>query len=268
MFDKFIHKYLRVPYRLNIQYRRRVKRSRATVLFLHGIGSSGAEWKEVIKELPADVSILTIDMLGFGRSPKPEWARYSADEQAKAVVATLIRSGVAARLIVVGHSLGALVAVEVARRYPLLVGSLILCSPPFYNPEEKRLLRADQLLKRLYSQVESNQSQFIKLASFAIKHRLVNPAFNVTEETMSSYIQTLKGSIISQTAFRDIQRLRRPITIIYGSLDPFVVSANLKKIAAINPSIKLIKVLAGHEIIGRFTPAIARVIVEQIKRRT
>ena len=136
MIKRLFHQYLGVPYRLNIRELRKVKKPRATLLFIHGIGSSGAEWQEVIKHIPQDVSIVTIDLLGFGESPRPEWARYDASEQAKAVIATLLRNRVATRMVVVGHSLGALVAVEVARKYPLLVKSLVLCSPPFYAADE------------------------------------------------------------------------------------------------------------------------------------
>lgn len=264
----FLHRYLNVPYKLHVQDLRRVKKSRATVVFLHGIGSSGAEWQDVVRRLPEDISILTVDMLGFGQSPKPEWARYNASEQARSVVATLLRQRITGRVIVVGHSLGALVAVEVAKRYPILVSSLVLCSPPFYNPDnDGRLPNADRVLQTLFEQVEKNQQYFLKFATVAIKYKLVNPAFSVTEENLPSYIQTLKAAIISQSAFEDIQKLSCPITIIYGSLDPLVIDRNLKQIARANPHVTLARILVGHEIIGRFVPAVVRQITAHIEQK-
>lgn len=263
--DTLLHRRFGIPYKLHIRTKRQSGFDRETILFLHGIGSSGDEWREVVKTLPDDVAIITIDLLGFGQSPRPEWARYDAREQARAVIATLLRRGVRRRLTIVGHSMGALVAVEVAKRYPLLVKSLVLCSPPFYNPDrDGRLPNADRVLQRLYAQVERRQAPFLKIAQFAIKHKLVNPAFSVTEETLPTYIQTLKGTIISQSAYDDVKTLRCPITIVYGSLDPFVIDKNLKSIAKANPRVTLAKILVGHEIIGRFVPAVSKVIHKHI----
>lgn len=267
----FLHRYLNLPYRLHVQDLRRVKKSRATIIFLHGIGSSGAEWHDVVRQLPDDISILTIDMLGFGQSPKPDWARYNASEQARSVVATLLRQRITGKVIIVGHSLGALVAVEVAKRYPILVSSLVLCSPPFYNPDlNGKLPNADRVLRTLFEQVEKNQQYFLKFATVAIKYKLVNPAFSVTQDNLPSYIQTLKAAIISQSAFDDVQKLTCPTTIIYGSLDPLVIDRNLKQIAKANPHVILARILVGHEIIGRFVPAVVKQInnhVEQKEKR-
>lgn len=267
MIRRLFHQYLGVPYKLHIHDIRKVKNPRATLLFIHGIGSSGAEWRDVISRLPSDVSIITIDLLGFGQSPRPEWAKYSADEQAKAVIATLLRRGIATKLVVVGHSLGALVAVEVAKRYPVLVRSLVLCSPPFYAPDNgpNKIPSPDSLLKLLYSKVEHNQAYFLKLANLAVRYKLVNPAFTLDEATFSSYVQTLKATIMSQSAYQDAMTLRRPVTIVYGSFDPFVIDKNLKQIAKANSNVTLKKILVGHEIIGRFVPAVVGVITKQIE---
>ena len=266
--DRLIHKYFKLPYRLHIQRVHRVKRPRATIVFLHGIGSSGAEWHDVVDALPKDISIITIDLLGFGKSPRPEWARYDAREQARSVIATLVRFGIRGRVMVVGHSLGALVAVEVAKRYPVLVSSLILCSPPFYNPDsDGRLPNPDRILQTLFGQVERNQSYFLKLATLAIKYKLVNPAFSVTEETLPSYVQTLKAAIISQSAYDDVQDLNCPITIIYGALDPLVIDKNVKAVAKENPKVTLARIIVGHEIIGRFVPTVVEQIMQHIEQK-
>lgn len=266
--NTFLHRYMRIPYQLHIQYLHRAKKPRATIVFLHGIGSNGAEWEQVVQQLPNNLTIMTIDMLGFGQSPKPEWARYNATEQSRSVITTLLRQRITGRVILVGHSLGALVSVEVAKRYPLLVSSLVLCSPPFYNPDKDgKMPNPDRMLQTLFTQVERNQDYFLKFATIAIKHKLVNPAFSVTEETLPSYIQTLKAAIISQSAFEDIKTLKCPITIIYGSLDPLVIDKNLKEIAKVNPRVSLARILVGHEIIGRFVPAVVKQINTHIEQK-
>jgi pimeloyl-ACP methyl ester carboxylesterase len=95
MLDRFIHKILRIPYTLAVYEKRRVKKPKATLVFLHGVGASGAAWDEVVKGLKDEhVDMFVVDLLGFGKSPKPEWAQYKASMQSAALAKTLLTRGV------------------------------------------------------------------------------------------------------------------------------------------------------------------------------
>lgn len=266
MFDSIIHRWLKVPYALNVRHNQRPKKPRATVLFIHGIGNSGEAWKQVTRRLPDDVRIITIDLLGFGDSPRPSWAMYNAKTQASSVLATLFKLRLRGQVIIVGHSLGALVAVEMARRYPLLVRSLILCSPPFYQVDDVKTLlpRTDKVLRKLYESVRENPEQFLKLSAFAMRYKLINDSFNVTAENVDSYMAALEAMIINQTSLRDVQRLRMPIAIIRGTLDPFVIAKNLKQIARSKSNVQLKTVAAGHEVKGLFVSAVVNTVNEAL----
>ena len=114
MLDKFFHKTLRIPYSLNIRHRRIVKHAAATYIFIHGIGDNGDMWQNILAKLPKNTNYLAIDLLGFGDSPMPLWATYDAKAQARSLLATYLKLRIASRVVVVGHSLGSLVAVEFA----------------------------------------------------------------------------------------------------------------------------------------------------------
>ncbi|MDB5165600.1 MAG: hypothetical protein JWM00_490 [Candidatus Saccharibacteria bacterium] len=264
MLDTFIHKWLKVPYTLNVRHNQRPKKPRATVLFIHGIGNSGDAWSEVIAHLPSDIRVITIDLLGFGDSPHPSWALYNAKTQANSVLATLFKLRLTGPIVVVGHSLGALVAVEMAKRYPLLVKSLILCSPPFYQIDDVKTLlpRSDKVLRRLYASIRAYPEQFMRLAAFAARYNLINKSFNLTEENVDSFMAALEAMIINQTSLHDVQKLRMPVKIIKGTLDPFVVGKNLRLIAKNRPNIQLRTIVAAHEVTGLFVPAVVRSIKE------
>ena len=257
---------MRLPYALHVRHNQRPSKPRGTVLFIHGIGNTGDAWSEVTKQLPADIRVITIDLLGFGDSPSPAWAIYNAKTQARSVLATLLKLRLTGPIVVVGHSLGALVAVEMARRYPLLVRSLILCSPPFYQTDEVKTLlpNTDKLLRRLYASVRNHPDQFIKLSTFAMKYNLINKSFSVTLDNIDVYMAALEAMIINQTSFNDAQKLRVPIKIIKGTLDPFVVGKNLRLVAKNNDNIELKTILAGHEIRGLFVPAVVKAIREYL----
>lgn len=261
-----MHRWLRLPYTLYIHDDvRKVKKPRAIVLFIHGIGNTGASWDAVISALPSDLRLVSIDLLGFGRSKSPAWAVYDAKTQARSVLATYLKLRLSGQVIIVGHSLGALVAVEIAKRYPLLVKSIILCSPPFYreDPVKRRLFPgSDRMLKRLYARMVTHPEELLTISRALKRLGLVNKSFNLTRDNSASYISALEASIINQTAFDDAVRLKVPMHILYGRLDPAVIYRNLKGVVDRNPDAKLTTLLAGHEVIGLFIPAVIKAINE------
>lgn len=271
MWDSFAHRWLRLPYTLYIHDDvRKVKKPRATVLFIHGIGNTGASWDDVIRALPSDLRLVSIDLLGFGNSKSPTWAVYDAKTQARSVLATYLKLRLSGQVIIVGHSLGALVAVEIAKRYPLLVKSIILCSPPFYreDPVKRRLFPgSDRMLKRLYARMVTHPEELLVISRALKRLGLVNKSFNLTRDNSTSYISALEASIINQTAFDDAVRLKVPMHILYGRLDPAVIYRNLKGVADRNPNAKLTTLLAGHEIVGLFIPAVVKAINDAVSQK-
>lgn len=268
MFDSVLHRWLKVPYTLNVRYNQKPKKPRATVLFIHGIGNTGDAWKDVTKKLPNDIRIITIDLLGFGDSPRPSWAIYNAKSQANAVLATYLKLRITSRVIVVGHSLGALVAIEMAKRYPLLIDSIILCSPPLYDTNDSKntiLPRTDKLLRNMYKSIQMRPEEFLRLSAFATKYNLVNKSFNVTAENIDSYMAALESMIVNQTSYEDAFNLRVPTRILRGTLDPFVVSRNLRRLTKANPYVSMSTVIAGHEIRGLFVHAVTKEINDRLQ---
>lgn len=262
MFDTFMHRYLRIPYSLNVHIDQKAKRPRATVLLLHGIGNSAAAWDEIVRELPNDIRVISVDLLGFGDSPSPRWTKYDIGIQARSVAATLVGLGIRQPMIIVGHSMGALTAIEIAKRYPLIVRSLILCSPPLYDDVQRRQLLPDPniLLRHFYRLVMKAPATVVTAAPLAVKLRIVGKAFNVTRENVDIYMAALESSIIKQTSMRDILKLNKPIRMLHGTFDPVVIKKNLDNVASANASAELTVVPAGHELLGLYIPAVVKAI--------
>lgn len=271
---EFIHRYLRVPYTMSVYHDQESAQAEATVVFLHGIGNSGATWDKVVAKLPHTMRTISLDLIGFGGSPKPKWARYDVRMQARALRATLRTMGMHGPVILVGHSLGTIIAVEYAKRYKDDVHALVLCSPPFYeySDVETPVLRrrADDLLKRLYDKVVVMDHRRIgRLATLATKSRIMRSEFAIAGEGTTAFVQTLSASIIQQTSLKDAIQLELPIYVLVGMLDPLIVARNLRKLKKENRSVRLTKVAAGHDVRGIFI----NVVVDQIndiveKKRT
>jgi len=247
------HKWLKIPYTLHIHTDRRVKKPRATIVFIHGIGNSGAAWDEITTELPGNLRLITVDLLGFGESKRPPWVIYNAKTQANSLAATLLKLRTRGRVIIVGHSLGSLVAVEIAKRYPLFVKELILCSPPFYRVDiakKHTIPESDTILRDIYRLAVNHPDQFIKLSKLAARLGLVNKSFNLSTDNADTYMNALEAAIINQTSLEDATKLSVPTQILYGRLDPVVVLKNLRYLTDMNPNVTLKILIATHEIQG------------------
>lgn len=264
MIDTIVHRWLKVPYTLHVRYVQRPRGAKKTLLFIHGLGTTGEIWDDVIHRLPPDIRIITIDLLGFGNSPIPPWAVYDARTQARAVLTTIVRLRMRTPLTVVGHSMGALVGIEMAKRYPLIINGLILCSPPLYSDKKTKLPRSETVLKRLYEAATQHPAHFKRLADTTRRYKLVRGPYNLSNEHMDSYMAALSAMIVRQTSLDDAYSLRVPTTIIRGTLDPLVVKKNYTDLAKSNPAITLRSVLAGHNIYGRFVPAVVKAVTEHL----
>ena len=97
------------------------------VLLLHGIGDRSETWADVLPDLARDHLVIAPDLLGHGASDKPR-GDYSVGGFANGVRDLLSVLDID-RVTVVGHSLGAGVAMQFAYQYPdrcerlVLVGS-------------------------------------------------------------------------------------------------------------------------------------------------
>jgi pimeloyl-ACP methyl ester carboxylesterase len=76
--------------------------------------------------------VTSLDLRGCGKSDAPEGG-YSIPQLADDVVAVCDAAGIE-RTVVVGHSLGGMIAVELAARYPSLASALVLVDPGPIDP--------------------------------------------------------------------------------------------------------------------------------------
>ena len=120
--------------------------SRPTLVFLPGLGATTRYWEFVLSTDAGDgappstfAGALLVDLLGFGRSPKP-WTTYSVARHVEALRQVLRDQG---PLVLVAHSLGARLAIAYAARFPEQVDRLVLVSLPFFGDGEhaKQFLR-------------------------------------------------------------------------------------------------------------------------------
>ncbi|MBZ9974009.1 alpha/beta fold hydrolase [Mesorhizobium sp. BR-1-1-10] len=108
--------------------------SGAPVLFIHGVGMNAAIWQPQIERMAGNWDVIAMDMLGHGQSPLPPPSPELAD-YADQAIRLLDHLGLV-KVSVVGHSMGALVAQELALRAPQRVRSIVSLNAVFRRPPE------------------------------------------------------------------------------------------------------------------------------------
>ncbi|KQQ06249.1 hypothetical protein ASG06_06990 [Rathayibacter sp. Leaf185] len=98
-----------------------------TFVLVHGIGMSHHTFSQLAVHLREHGRVIAVDLAGFGSNRAPE-QRVGIADHARLVGRVLADRGVSSA-VVVGHSMGSQVAVELAARSPELVDGVVLIGP-------------------------------------------------------------------------------------------------------------------------------------------
>lgn len=107
------------------------------LLFIHGWTCDASFWAGTIQDLGPKYRMLTLDLPGHGRTPLPPdgiGPTTFADAVGQALDAAHVR-----RVILVGHSLGGVVARHYARLHPERVRALVLVEAPMRFPDSPEM---------------------------------------------------------------------------------------------------------------------------------
>ena len=98
------------------------------VVFLHSLAGHSGQFAGQLEHLRGTRRAVALDLRGHGRSPAPADSDYSIPAMARDVAAAV--DGLALeRFVLVGHSMGGLVAVAYAGQHPERVAGLLLLDP-------------------------------------------------------------------------------------------------------------------------------------------
>jgi len=95
-----------------------------TLLFIHGSGANVESWRKQMNDLPPEIQGIALDLPGHGRSTGPALNRVT---ELAEIIAEFIRQLAPPHpLILVGHSLGAAIALQAASLNPPAIDGVIL----------------------------------------------------------------------------------------------------------------------------------------------
>lgn len=249
-----------------------------SVVFLHGLGASSRYWRPV-SEVGRDFRGIAPDLLGFGRSDKPPAISYDLDCHLGA-----IDPHVPEGAVVVGHSMGAVLAAALARRRPDLAGVVLIGLPAYPEPATARTEIARLgLLARLT--VEGNPAArllcwtmclFRPLAA-AIGPILVRdlPKEIVADgvrHTWPSYHRSLQHLVLHAAAADDLHHIPAPTLLLHGTGDreaPYrYAEMAVHQARASGGRVELRTIDAGHHLAITHPTLVDAAITDVIRNRT
>ncbi len=103
------------------------------IVCLHGLGGSALNFGLVAPLMAADRRVILPDLLGHGRSGSPTVQSGAVEAQLHMISDVIAREAPDVPVILVGHSMGAILAQLHALRAPQTVSRLVLIDPPVPN---------------------------------------------------------------------------------------------------------------------------------------
>jgi pyruvate dehydrogenase E2 component (dihydrolipoamide acetyltransferase) len=237
------------------------------MLFLHGLGGAQTTWANVLGEFADTYRVAAFDLPGHGASDKaaPDRADYSIPGLASAV-AQAIEKLELAPVILVGHSLGGAVALQIALERPKLVRGLVLIGSVGLGPEI-----SEELLENVAADPSRDEARRL-LELFFENHRFIlerGVDDMYAARTASGADAAMKAVAASaftlgrqQVGYLDrLGEIEVPLFFVWGELDRVIPARHAVAAAAAVPTSWLeIMEGVGHVPQVEAAPALAAVV--------
>jgi pimeloyl-ACP methyl ester carboxylesterase len=207
-----------------------------TIVLMHGKNFGSYYWGDTIRSLTgAGYRVIAPDQIGWGKSAKPD-IRYSFQALAANTAHLLDTLGIA-RVIVLGHSTGGMLAVRFTRSYPERVSALVIEDP--IGLEDYRLKVPPQTDETLF-RAELANTDPEKLRAFYANYfvdkrpEIYGPLADVPIRVSLSgeFLRWAKASalayqmIYEQPVIYEYSLLKPPVLLIVGEEDHAAALSN------------------------------------------
>ncbi|WP_438865543.1 pimeloyl-ACP methyl ester esterase BioH [Neptunicella sp.] len=199
------------------------------LVLLHGWGVNSGVWEPLVREMSANFRLTCIDLPGFGRSIDCLPEQYDL-----ASLSNLLLPHIPANSIIMGWSLGGLVANQIAiEQQVALRGVISVASSPKFVAENNWPGMAPDVLQLFAKQLEGDFNKTLErfLAIQALGSPSARKDSKILKQSINQYptpcAEALYGGLdILQTADirADLAKLNIPVLNCYGKLDSLVPS--------------------------------------------
>lgn len=230
---------------------------REPVILVHGLMASSDEWSEVMPALAETRQVWAVDLVGFGFSERVVEPRYSLKYYARTIAGLMDHRGIE-RAVIVGHSLGGGVALQLAHDYPGRVSRLVLLAPAAYIGKYFRPVQYAARLPYLPRAVVGSMLSNPRVHRGALHNACANPA-RLDADLVAQQVRSwrVKGTLDALLALsasphacdlpEGIGEVAAPALILWGDRDFVVPLAHGKRLVREMPNAQLVILEgAGH----------------------
>ncbi|MCS7159144.1 MAG: alpha/beta hydrolase [Gemmatales bacterium] len=203
-----------------------------TVVLVHGLGATSNIWHGVRTILKKQFRVIVFDLPGSGRSDRREpcydfagWSR---------VLGQLVEHWQLKRLVLVGHSMGTLLAQIYAAEHPEYLAGLVLCGPIVELSEPRKKLfqqRRETVLKEGMLPIVDG---VVSGALTAATRESPSPLPGLVREMLLAndpiHYAAQCQALIEGTARPALPKIRCPVLILQGDQDTVTPLSNCQEI--------------------------------------
>jgi pimeloyl-ACP methyl ester carboxylesterase len=221
------------------------------IVFVHGWASSRRMWTGFLPQLARRYRCWTLDLPGCGDSEKPPAGWYSIPNFTSAVLGFINQNGLRARGLT-GHSMGGMIALNLAARQPQALDRLVAINPVVTGHAYLRpFARRDHTRRLLRWALRLSPGVVQPLLSHPLGHRLGGLSYirRRTEDFAKGTPESLLSSgraVVGYDVSPLLGRIAAPTLIIVGDKDVNVPPSEGRLAAARIPGARLHKMPAGH----------------------
>lgn len=219
-------------------------RGERCVVLLHGYLESLDIWEDFVKLLAPSMRVLMIDLPGHGVS-QVMGEIHTMEFEADAVASAMDAAGVD-RAVIVGHSMGGYVALNLLDRHPdRVAGIALLHSRPDADSDEKRLARQEEIdlvLNGCKDVLETRQPQ-VGFAPDNRRRMASHIADMATQIAMTDDdgIVALQRGMAARSDMNDIlRRSQVPQLMIFGCKDEYIPVEKARETIAAQPQAQVV----------------------------
>ncbi|WP_026566672.1 alpha/beta fold hydrolase [Bacillus sp. UNC41MFS5] len=193
------------------------------LVLLHGMSNNSQSWKEQIQELKKHYTVIAWDAPGYGKSSDPaEEFRYF--KEFAHILKGMLDEMKLEKIYLLGHSMGAAIAIEFCRLYAHKVQRLIIADPTrgaaALDPEENELKLKNRLFSIENLSPEEIAEKRIKalLSPYASKEVYQRVKEIMTQVRPAGY-RSVAYSLYHQNQMKELSQINVPVLVICGELD-------------------------------------------------
>ena len=212
----------------------------ATLIFIHGVGMCGEIWQPQVEHFSKNYRVITYDFLGHGQSLLKK-DKLTLEDYISQLYNLVNEIGVS-KFSIIGHSMGALIAVAFALRYPEKVDTLIPINIVFKRTKKAQddvIMRAKDVLKsQQIPNINQTLERWFKNKTSPYDLMKINNVQGWLKNTSpKAYSEAYYLFATSDRVFvNNLSNLQPPVLYLTGSEDPNSTSLMSEQMAQETPN--------------------------------